>query len=90
MARTKEARFEARLDPDDDALLAWAAAQIGVTKTAFVMGAALERARALHAGEELTQIARAQADDFLAWIEERPRKLRKMTKLAQAEPFEQR
>jgi len=90
MARIKEARFEARLDPDDDDLLTWAAAQIGMTKSAFVMGAALERARALQAGEELTQIARAEADSFLAFLDQPPRKLRKMRKLADAGPFEQR
>lgn len=90
MARTKEARFEARLEPEDDELLAWAAALIGITKSAFVMGAALERARALQAGEELTQIARSEADAFLAWIDRPPRKIRQMKKLAAAEPFEQR
>jgi uncharacterized protein (DUF1778 family) len=90
MARTKDARFEARLDPDDDELLTWAAAQIGMSKSAFVMGTALERARALQAGEELTQIARDEADNFLAWLDQPPRTLRKMRKLAAAEPFEQR
>jgi uncharacterized protein (DUF1778 family) len=90
MARTKEARFEARLDPVDDELLTWAAAQIGVSKSAFVMSAALERARALQAGEELTQIVRSEADALLAWIDQPPRTLRRMKKLATAEPFEQR
>jgi uncharacterized protein (DUF1778 family) len=55
MARSKDARFEARLDPHDDELLTWAARQIGMSKSSFVMGTALERARALQAGEELTQ-----------------------------------
>jgi uncharacterized protein (DUF1778 family) len=90
MSRTKDARFEARLDPDDDELLTWAAAQSGMSKSAFVMGAALERARALRAGEELTQIARGQADSFLACLDQPPRKLRKMMGRADAEPFDQR
>lgn len=51
MAGTKEARFEARPNPDDDELLAWAAAFTGTTKSAFVLGSALERARTLRAGD---------------------------------------
>ncbi len=90
MARTKEARFEARLDPDDDELLTWAAEVTGTTKSAFVMGSALERARALRASEELTQIARSEADAFLAWLERPARTIQPMKKLAGAEPFEQR
>jgi uncharacterized protein (DUF1778 family) len=90
MARTKEARFEARLDPDDDDLLSWAAATIGMSKSAFVMGTALERARALQAGEELTQIARTEAENFLVWLDKPARRIQKMRKLAAAEPFEQR
>jgi len=90
MAPTKEARFEARLDPDDDELLVWAAAFTGTTKSAFVLGSALERARALRAGEELTQIARGEADAFLAWLDRPTRTIRRMKKLAGAEPFEQR
>ena len=90
MARTKEARFEARLEPDDDELLAWAAEFTGTTKSAFVLGSALERARALRAGEELTEIARSEADAFLAWLDRPVRTIRRMQKLAGAEAFEQR
>jgi uncharacterized protein (DUF1778 family) len=90
MARTKEARFEARLEPEDDELLAWAAELTGTTKSAFVLGSALERARALRAGEEMTQIARSEADAFLAWLERPTRTIRRMKKLAGVEPFEQR
>ncbi len=90
MARTKEARFEARLEPDDDALLAWAAEVSGTTKSAFVMSTALERARALRDSEEMTQIARDQAETFLTWLDRPARTIRRMKKLAGAEPFEQR
>ena len=90
MARTKEARFEARLEPDDDALLTWAAEFTGTTKSAFVMGTALERARALRASEEMTQIASDEAEAFLAWLDRPARTIRRMKKLAGAEPFAQR
>jgi uncharacterized protein (DUF1778 family) len=90
VARTKKARFEARLDPDDDDLLTWAAAQTGVSKNAFVMSAALERARALQAGEELTHMVRSEADALLAWIDQPAGTLQRMKKMATAEPFDQR
>jgi len=90
MARTKESRFEARLNPDDDELLVWAAAFTGTTKSAFVLGSALERARALRARQELTQIAHGEADAFLAWLDQPTRTIRRMKKLAGAKPFEQR
>lgn len=90
MARTKDGRFEARLDAEEDELLAWAAEFTGTTKSAFVVGTALEKARALRAGEELTQIARSDADAFLAWMEQPAKTLRPMKKLASLEPFEQR
>ena len=90
MARTKEARFEARLKPDDDELLVWAAAFTGTTKSAFVLGSALERARALRAREELTQIAHDEAEAFLTRLDQPTRTIRRMKKLAGTEPFEQR
>jgi uncharacterized protein (DUF1778 family) len=90
MVRTKEARFEARLDADEEELLAWAAEFSGTSKSAFVVGTALERARALRSGEELTQIARGEAAAFLDWLDRPARTIRHMKKLATAEPFEQR
>lgn len=90
MARPKDARFEARLDVDDDALLSWAAQQTGTTKTAFVLGTALDRARELQSRESLTFIARDQAEEFLAWLEGPPAVLPGLEALEAAEPFEQR
>jgi len=90
MARTKDARFEARLEAEEDELLTWAAEFTGTTKSAFVVGTALERARALRVGEELTQIVRGEADAFLAWLDRPARTVRRMKKLATVEPFEQR
>lgn len=90
MANPKAARFEARLDPDDDELLTWAARQAGMTKTGFVLGAALERARELQAKERVTRIGRDEAEAFLAWLDEPPRDIPPMQALLASEPFEHR
>jgi uncharacterized protein (DUF1778 family) len=87
MAKPKAARFEARLDPGDDALLSWAAQQTGMTKSGFVLGAALERARELQVRERMTVIARDQAEEFLAWLDEPPRVIPEMQALLASEPF---
>jgi uncharacterized protein (DUF1778 family) len=90
MANPKAARFEARLDPDDDALLSWAARQTGMTKSGFVLGTALERARELQARERVTLVGRDEAEAFLAWLDEPPRVIPEMQRLLASEPFEQR
>jgi uncharacterized protein (DUF1778 family) len=90
MAGPKGARFETRLDADEDALLSWAARQAGMTKSGFVLGAALQRARELREKENMTVVAREQAEAFLSWLDEPPRAVPGLEALLASEPFDQR
>lgn len=90
MAKTKGSRFEARLDADDDALLTWAARQVGTTKSSFVLSSALDRARELRDRERITRIAADQVQAFLDWFDSPPTVPSGMRRLAESEPFEHR
>jgi uncharacterized protein (DUF1778 family) len=90
MPKTKGSRFEARLNADDDALLSWAARQLGTSKSSFVVGAALDRARELRDRERVTTIVADQVEAFADWLESPPAVPSGMEKLARSEPFERR
>lgn len=90
MARTKDARLEARLTKDQNDLLRWASASRGVPMSAFVLDAAIERAERIRAQEHVTSIAHEYRADFLAWLEAPAAHVPEMKRLADVEPFEQR
>lgn len=69
MPRTKDARLEARLSPEEIETITAAASAQGLTRTAFVVQAAMEAAHRLLRDERLTLIAAAHGDAFMAWLD---------------------
>ena len=86
--RTKDARLEARLTTDQDELLRWAADARGVSLSAFVLEAALERAQRLQLREQVTLVSRTHYPDFERSLDAPPQRLSGMRPLAEAELFE--
>lgn len=87
MARTKDARLEARLTQAQDELLRWAASNRGVPVSAFVLDAALERAERIRALEQVTILPLEQFPDFMAWLDAPVKHIPEMKHLAEAEPL---
>jgi uncharacterized protein (DUF1778 family) len=90
MARTKDARLEVRLSQEQTELLRWAAASRGVSMSAFVLDAAIERAERIRALEHVTALAPEQQDAFVAWLAAPASRVSEMERLAEAKPFENR
>jgi uncharacterized protein (DUF1778 family) len=90
MARAKEARLEARLTREQDALLREAATSRGMPLSAFVLDAALERAQQVRGHDLVTVVPAEQRAAFAAWLEEPAEHVPDMKRLAEAEPLENR
>lgn len=82
MARAKEARLEARLAPDEIETITSAAAAQGLTRTAFVVQAAMDAAHRLLRDERLTMIAVAHGNAFMDWLDRPAEVLPNMKPLA--------
>lgn len=90
MPQTKDARLEARLTREQDALLRWAASSRGVPLSAFVLDAALERAEQIRALDQVTVLPQDQFEQFTAWLDAPPTHVPEVTRLAEAEAFDNR
>jgi uncharacterized protein (DUF1778 family) len=69
MPRTRDARLEARLSPDDFDTISHAAAAQGLSRTAFVVQAAMDAAHKLLRDQQLTTIAVAHGQSFMEWLD---------------------
>ena len=69
MARSKEARLEARLSPEEMDTITSAASARGLTRTAFVVQAAMDAAHRQLRDERLTMIAVEHGDAFMEWLD---------------------
>lgn len=68
---TKTDRIEARLPPQHLATIDRAAAMEGVSRSAFVVAAAVEKAEQVIADESITRVPASFFDDLLASLDER-------------------
>jgi uncharacterized protein (DUF1778 family) len=84
MPHNRDARLEARLSPDDLETITNAAAAQGLTRTAFVVQAAMDAAHRLLRDERLTMIAAAHGDAFLEWLDRSAEVLPNMKPLVDA------
>jgi uncharacterized protein (DUF1778 family) len=66
----KSDRLEARVSPEQRARLEWAASRSGVSLSAFVINAAVERADELMAGEMSTPVPAAYFDELVRALDD--------------------
>ena len=84
MSRTKDARLEARLSPNEIETITSAASAQGLTRTAFVVQAAMDAAHRLLRDERLTMIAAAHGIAFMEWLDSPAKVLPTMKPLVDA------
>jgi uncharacterized protein (DUF1778 family) len=84
MSRAKEARLEARLSPDEMDTISSAASARGLTRTAFVVQAAMDAAHRMLRDERLTMIAVDHGEAFMQWLDRPAEVLPEMKPLVDA------
>ena len=90
MAQSRDERLEARLSAEDSTLVDEAVAISGSSRSAFVRGAVLEKARAVVRDQRLTVLAWQRAHEFLLWLDQPAQVVPEMKRLADAPVFEHR
>jgi uncharacterized protein (DUF1778 family) len=69
MARSKDERLEARVSVEENETILEAARLLGLSKSAFVVQAALDQAHRLLREQRVTVIAQAHAEAFINWLD---------------------
>ena len=84
MARTKAERLEARLTADESAAIEAAAHVRGLSKSAFVVQAAIADADRVLERERVTLVTHEHAEALLQWLDRPSQELAAMKPLADA------
>ena len=86
----KQDRLEARMSPEQAALIAAAARVRGQSRSSFVVEAAVERADTVLLQHSQTTVAWSQAEEFLSWFDRPAEVVPELKRLAHAPQLEHR